>query len=279
MSFSPFPCTAYQARLFATYLADLIKPVSIRNYVSAVWYFQKLRGYPDYSSDFLLKQLLNGIERCGASYDRLERYAFTPTDLLAMYKFLDMSNNEDMIFWLAVIICYRALLRKCHVTASPHILLNGDVHIRTTHLHIKIRSSKSDQFGRSPFNIFLQKIPGSPLCPASLLEKVLAASNKEEVLLRLPWGGGGKLSPMKYSYFNSRLKGLAKKLGLPVKLVSTHSLRHGGATLLKSLGVPVNSIMAKGNWKSQAVYSYLHQSEQEMLLLEDKPVSYLKSLT
>ena len=57
--------------------------------------------------------------------------------------------------------------------------------------------------------------------------------------------------PLSYSYVNTRLKSLAMELQLPWSNVSTHSLRHGGATLLKDLGMNVNDIMKKANWKSE----------------------------
>ena len=49
-----------------------------------------------------------------------------------------------------------------------------------------------------------------------------------------------------YSYVNTKLKIQALSLGLPVERVSTHSLRHGGATFLKNLGMSTQDIMKNG---------------------------------
>ena len=83
---------------------------------------------------------------------------------------------------------------------------------------------------------------------------------------------------MGYGFISSRLKGLAISLGLPVSRVSTHSFRHGGATLLKELGMPLTSVMLKGNWKSNAVHRYLHQSVRDLDILEKAPCDYFSSL-
>ena len=121
--FRPFPCTTTQACLYATYLSVLVSPVSVRNYLSCVWYYNKLKGHHDGSSDFIVKQTLNGIDRLCTKGPSMERYPLTPADLLRMYSLLDMTNNYDIVFWIAVLICYRGLLRKSHLTPSPHTII------------------------------------------------------------------------------------------------------------------------------------------------------------
>ena len=60
--------------------------------------------------------------------------------------------------------------------------------------------------------------------------------------------------------------------------MSTHSLRHGGATFLKTLGMSVNDIMKRANWKSKAVYRYLHDSKDELLQLDVLPTKFLSNI-
>ena len=141
---------------------------------------------------------------------------------------------------------------------------------------IKIATSKTDQFGKNPFTVYLQRIPGSFLCPAAQLLEILATAGGNEPLVSVIFGT--LISPLSYSCFNSRLKNLASRLGLPVGNISTHSLRHGGTSMLKSLGFSVGRIMTKGNWRSAAVYRYLHQSKEEMLNLDKDSAQYLSGL-
>ena len=91
----PFPCTASQASLYATYLADKLKPVSIRNYLSAVVYYQKLKGHSDFSSNFVYKTTLDGIERMSENTTTV-RYPMSPEDMLGIYGMLDFNNPVDV---------------------------------------------------------------------------------------------------------------------------------------------------------------------------------------
>ena len=271
-----FPCTPSQASIYATHLSDTLTPVSVRNYLSAVWYRQKMLGFTDYSENFILKQTLLGIERVFSAIGKPERYPLTAQDLLGIYSHLDLSLEDDRLFWLSAVISFRGLLRVCHTTQSPHNIRVGQVVVGESHTSLRILSSKTDQFGRAPFNVFLRHIPGSPLCVRSLIEGLIKGASSEAFLLS--HSVQGISFPVGYTFVNSRLKALAFSLGLPVSRVSTHSFRHGGATLLKELGMPVSSVMLKGNWKSGAVYRYLHQSSRDFEVLEKAPCDYFSSL-
>ena len=130
-------------------------------------------GFTDHSEDFILKQTLMGIDRAYIAHEKLERYPLTANDLLGFYSHLDMSVEDDRLFWLSSVLCFRGLLRVGHTTQSPHNIRVGQVIVGQTHSSIRINSSKTDQFGRSPFTIHLQHIPGSPLCVRSILEDII----------------------------------------------------------------------------------------------------------
>ena len=251
--------------------------MSIRNYISGVWYHQKMLGFPDYSSSFMLIQTLNGIERSFDYSGKAEKYPLTAVDLLEMYKLLDMSVFDDALFWISALICFRGLLRVGHVTASAHNIKCADVLVSEGFIVINILSSKTDQFGSKPFPVILHDMPGSPLCVRGIVLLLLKGSSKEDCLVSHMCHG--KKCPSDYAFINDRLKSLSSTINIPVARVSTHSFRHGGATMLKSLGVPVESIMIRGNWKSSAVFRYLHQSTVEMLGLEQVPCNYMSKLS
>ena len=273
----PYPCSSAQACLYATYLHDEdFAPVSIRNYVSGLWYQQKMLGLPDFSSDFILKQTLNGIERQFDPARRVTRYPLTPHDMLRIYSMLDFNDVNDILFWVAAIIGFRCLLRACHVTASQHSIGAAHLKLSEGYIRIEVVTSKTDQFGRDKFAVFLQDMPGSPWCIRNLIINLLQDSLPDDPLIcrRV----GRVCFPLTYDEFYFRIKSFAFLLGLPADRVSTHSLRHGGSTLLQDLGMPVSSIMKKGNWRSSAVRRYLHQSATELAVLEQVPCTYLYSL-
>ena len=96
---SLYPCSATQAGTYATYLSEEgFAPVSVRNYVSAVWYKQEMQGFKDFSDDFVLRQTLNGIERSFVNSDDNVRYPFSPTDILGIRELLDLTAHDDIIF-------------------------------------------------------------------------------------------------------------------------------------------------------------------------------------
>ena len=102
-NFVNFPCSASQASLYASYLSDKLKPVSIRNYLSAVWYYQKLKGYTDYSTDFMYKKTLDGIERENSD-ETVNRYPLSAVDMVKIHSLLDLRLYSDRLFWLALLI-------------------------------------------------------------------------------------------------------------------------------------------------------------------------------
>ena len=263
-----FPCSASQASLYASYLADKLKPVSVRNYLSAVWYYQKLKGYKDHSADFMYKKTLDGIER-EYSIEPSTRYPLSAEDMVKIHSLLDMKLYSDKVFWLSLLVAYRGILRISHVVKSIHSLRLNDVHVTSEYVKIHVKTSKTDQYGRSPYDIYLTRIDGSVLCPALLLLEVVGKSQKYGKKIFTIHG-----KPLSYSYVNTRLKSLAMELNLPWSRISTHSLRHGGATLLRSLGMNVQDIMKKANWKSNAVYKYLHDNTKELLQLDVLPAKF-----
>ena len=271
-----FPCSSKQACLYATYLSQDLSPSSVRNYISGLWYKQQMLGFSAHSDCFDLKQTLNGIERSRDSRDKLERYPLSPEEMLDMYNILDLNNHDDFLFWLTALLCYRGLLRVCHTTHSKHNITAQDVSFGGGFLKVKICSSKTDQFGRNQYCIFLQDIPESPWCVAPLISRLLVGAKGSDPLLSHKLGG--LVFPQSYDMVNSRLKRCARELGWPVSRVSTHSFRHGGTSMLQDLGLPVTSIMRKGNWRSSVVKRYLHQSTKELALLEQVPCDYFNSL-
>ena len=265
-----FPCSASQASLYATYLSDKLKPISIRNYLSAVWFFQKLKGHPDFSSNFMFKLTLDGIERSSDSETNV-RYPLSPGDMLRIYSYLDMNVGVDKLFWVSIVVAFRGILRCGHVCNSVHSLRVRDVVVTTKYVKLHIRSSKTDQFGKKPYDVFLQRLHNSPLCQALILLDLITVSRTNPNARIFTCRG----QMQEYNYINSRLKSLAVVIGLPIHRVSTHSLRHGGATFLKDLGMSTNDIMKKGNWRSNAVYKYLHDSRKDLLKLDVLPAKYL----
>ena len=267
---SPFPTTPYQASLYCTYLSTCVSPSTVSNYISGVWYHQKMLGFQDHSSNFMLKQTIKGIHR-SSSHIPPSKDVILPVHLVQMYTLLNHSNLNDLMFWLATLLGFRALLRKCHFTLSPHSLQFRDVELLDSGLKLTIRSSKTDQLGSKPSHVFVTKVANHIFCPMYHLTKILSFPqfSPHDHLFQVVYKG--KLVPMSYNYYRARLSEVGKASGLNIQNLTPHSLRHSGATYLQSLGIPLDVIKSRGNWSSSAVSRYLHPSDTYLQSLDEVP--------
>ena len=269
--FKPFPCSPDRACLYATFLSAFMVSSSVSNYLSALWSHQRGLGMESFPSDYRLQQTLKGIRRLGRP-GRRPRHPFSVEDLRAIYLSLNTLLPKDLVFWCAITLSYRALLRKSHYTPSPHTLRWRDNSIYPDHLVLVLPSSKTDQFSVRPHRIVLNASPGSNLCPVRWLTELSKAHKplENDFIFCLPITGG--FAQMDYAWFNARLKDVSLRVGLSPVAVSSHSLRHGGASLMASLGSTMMDIRARGGWSSSAMFRYLHHSVETLRRL-DKDVA------
>ena len=246
-------------------------PSSIINYLSALWHRQKTLGHESFASTFILQQTLRGLKRCFIR-DSLPRRPLSAGELRLIYSELNTLLPLDLVFWTAVTLAFRALLRKCHYTSSHHSLIWSDFKLYPDHLVLTIRTSKTDQFSMNPHRIVLNSSPGSILCPVKWLYTLARAHNprEDDFVFRAPGSSG--LTPLSYHWFNRRLKDLASAVGLDSSMISSHTLRHGGASHMSALSCDIADIRARGSWASSAIFRYLHHSD-ETLRAKDTVIS------
>ena len=261
---SPFLCSPEQARLYATFLSSFMAPSSIGNYLSALWGRHLLLGLPSHASDIRLKHTLRGIQRLGRP-SRASRLPLSLTDLQSMFLEVNTLLPLDLAFWSAVALAFRGLLRKSHYTFSRHTLHWRDVSLYPDRLIIRIATSKTDQFSTHGHRIVLNSSPGSFLCPVFWLAELARVQNhlESDFLIIVPGPIG--LAPINYPWFNLKLKLLATRVGLDPSRVSSHSLRHGGASFMSAQGSPLLDIRARGGWASSAVFRSLHHADATLL--------------
>ena len=244
-------------------MSEWMSPSSIVNYLSAVWYRQSELGYESHASAFVVRQTIRGLKRCFVS-NTSPRYPLDVNDLHLLFSELNMLLPLDLAFWGAITLAFRALLRKCHFTTSRHSLKWSDVSLYPDHLILLIRSSKTDQFSTHPHRIILNASHGSDLCPFRWLYALSRAHRplESDFIFRAPTTLG--LSRFSATWFNQCLKSLASKVGLDQSHISSHSLRHGGASLMSAHGCDIADIRARGSWASSAIFRYLHHSDETL---------------
>ncbi|CAC5355478.1 unnamed protein product [Mytilus coruscus] len=70
----------------------------------------------------------------------------------------------------------------------------------------------------------------------------------------------GRLTPLTYSKFLSRLKQSLSHIGINPDKYSGHSFRRGGASFALECGIPTELIQSQGDWKSDAYKRYIDPS-------------------
>ena len=239
-------------------------PSSVANYLSALWGHHRAHGYPSHASDYRLQRTLRSISRLGRPA-RASRHPLALPELQSMFMEINTLFPLDLAFWTALTLGFRGLLRKSQYTYSRHTLLWQDISLYPDHMVIRVRTSKTDQFSSKGHRILLNASPGSFLCPVFWVAELARVHHPLETdyLIRVPSPHG--MAPLSYRWFNFRLKLLAQAIGLDPSRVSSHSLRHGGASFMSSQGSTLLDLRARRGWASSAVFRYLHQWRRHVI--------------
>ena len=255
------PCVPERVTTYVAYLSFFLVYSSILNYLSGLSYYLKSRGQQGLDfTNFHIRSALNGARRlCGKG--RGKSVGIFPQDLLNILNRLDMSKINHLLFWSALCLAFRSLLRASNYCKSRHALKVNDLLFVKQGLILNVRSSKTNQF-----NEFVTEIPIfanelSILCPVAWLREML--------LFRKPHGNEllfnvlskGEWKPMTANWFNRMLK-----MYCNVPKVSSHSLRRGGASYMLQQKYRVAEVKQRGMWKSNCVYEYLSLPTSQAML-------------
>ena len=268
----PFPASVEVVLLYVTHMADRLCYSSIRQYLGGLWQLHKVLGFDHMDPNrFELYITLRGIRRMLGDTVEQARPA-SITDLQKLYMLLDMSKSEDVAFWVAVILGFRGLLRKSNIVEEGLALKISDLEWETWGLAIRLRRTKTISFKERVLYIPFSYIQGSIFCLGYYLTLLFG-------MVIYPTSGAQVVGFMKdnifrrgtYSWYLKKLKRLC--VGAGIEMLSTHSLRRGGASLLADSGFSLLDIRNVGDWKSLSVLHYLTKSKEARLKLDYKIVA------
>ena len=247
------PCDREQACLYVTFLSSRLEFSSIVTYYQAVIYNHVCNGLdPVRVSDPVLKSTLAGIEKASADH-KVGKDPMFPVHLEKISNVLDLSDDLEIVVFVAMLLMFRALLRVSHVVKSPHSLRRSDVKFNAEGILLAIRSSKTSKVSGEV--VYLPVVLGSEpkICPVRWLKKLLVKfPNKSDALLF----STPKCEGLSYGMFSNRFRKLVERAKL-VGDFASHSLRKGGATFMSMSGCGVSEVKARGGWKSDCVYRYI----------------------
>ena len=183
-----------------------------------------------------------------------------------------MDDSEDVAFWLALILCFRGLLRKSNVVEVGLALCLQDVQWHTWGVSLSIRRTKTISFKERVLYIPFSIIQGSVFCIHHylilLFSMVIYPAADSQVVGYMKTG---RFCRGTYSWYLRKLSVLCKRANL--EHLTTHSLRRGGASVLADNGFSLLDIRNIGDWKSLSVLHYLTKSKDSRLDLDRRVVS------
>ena len=175
----------------------------------------------------------------------------------------------------AVMISFRALLRKCHVTDSEYSLVRSDLVVHSWGIMVWVRKSKINQFHARIHKISIVEVANRELCSDFWLFWHL------EQFPAPAGGGGGKAFRMlrgRYSiqlFYMAVLKAACRTAGMHPNEFSSHSLRSGGAKYLRLCGSSEEEMKEMREWKSDCVKQYLKATVLDRLTDDTRVVMLL----
>ncbi len=272
---TPVPTTSATVAMYATFLARTLNPSSIGSYLNVIKSMHEEQGYDNPLNDWNLKMLKRGIHR-NLGKPPCQKLPITPQILLSIYSMLDLSLPRIRAFWAASLVAFYCLLRKS--TLLPKSLSKSeivkslclcDVTVKPdkSEMIVRIRHTKTIQFGQRLLELPVSSVEGSVLCPVSAVVSMLADLSGKQLLPLQPLfsyvSNVGQVEVLTHNSFVHMLKYYLDMCNIESRLYSGHSFRRGGCTYAFSVGVSPSVIKLRGDWKSDAYERYVHISESQ----------------
>ena len=264
-SLLPFPATLDVLCKYAQFLSSQVGSVdTVQNYLQAIKNAHMLKGFnTEAFMDPILKLLLKGLRKRNP---RLLRQALpmTPHLLTKIKSGLDLTLQEDVVFWALSLMSFFLLARKSNMVPDRQglwdprkQLTRGQVRVKHEVVWVTFWWSKTIQAGERKLSLPIHRMRGSPICPVSawvrMCKLIKGAPADPAFMLRQ----AGQKTPYTYQQWQQKLKIMVQAVGRDPKRYSSHSFRRGGATLAHRSGVDGETIKLMGDWRSQSYEKYL----------------------
>ena len=144
----------------------------------------------------------------------------------------------------------------CHTYGTArNYLKRKHVNVKRNCILVHIFWTKTLQLGEKILEMPLLSIPGSSLCPVSVMKHTsnLTPMNRESALFSFP-----NEKAVNYNFYQKFLKNQIKKIGLNPELFSMHSFRRGAVSWAIKNGISESMIQVMGDWKSDCYKMYIN---------------------
>ena len=127
-------------------------------------------------------------------------------------------------------------------------------------LHLIMTCAKTMQTSGQVQVVQLPQLNDPMLCPVSAFKKYLASVPTEKNLPLFQISVKQQWQPLTAFKARSFLRLAVTSIGLDPKVYTFHSFRRSGASLAFNHDVDLNKIKQHGNWKSDAIWTYLRNT-------------------
>ena len=227
--------------------------------VSAIASDHRVRGLPDPTADFRVKQLLGGARRLRAGLD--DRVALSVQDvthiLRSALRSLYSSPVDRAAFGAIIPLAFFLMLRPGEVVAGAaldHTLRIKHVRLNQQQLTVTIPSSKTSA---APFTTTLVARPDIVACPVAAMREYLAvrgAGAPDDIMFI-----DGRRRPITCQGLTAALRRAGRTVGLDERRLAGHCLRISGASHEAALGLSEVQLKDVGRWSSPAWQRYLRR--------------------
>ena len=250
--------------LFATHLAQRIKPQSIQVYLAAIRSLHIANGYPNPLQPGLkLKQTLRGIERKHFKPPK-QKLPLTFDIFCEIRPFINYSSFNDIAYWAAMTTAHFLLLRAGEFTVQageqfdPTIHLTAaDIQFHTSpegkeYLSVTIKKSKTDQL-KQGIKLYTAHT-GHAVCAVCAMRTYLSSWSHND---NIPLFHLADQSPVSREKLVAFISPLLTLIGISPSQYSGHSFRIGGATSASLAGLTDYEIKLLGRWNSDCYKRYI----------------------
>ena len=275
LQIAPVPLGNNHLCMFAAYLARFLLPSSVCQYLNYVGLIHKENGYPNPLLDnWVFSSVIKGIKRIHGVAPK-PKLPISIDILYLIHSRLNLSNSKHASFWAICLVSFFGLFRKSHLLPISHkdfdpaqFLLRSDFSFCKDVILVLVRWSKTIQLGQRTVTIPLVGIPDSCLCPLSAIRQAFFLTPSAQPMSQAFCYRDSSLCQnvtFTYKAFLGCLHHVLRELGIPISDYACHSFRRGGATYALEAGVPLDHIAVMGDWKSDAMYLYLHMPLRQRL--------------
>ena len=275
------PASLETVRMYAQFLSRSFKsPQSIKNYLHAIKFLHIVHDYEyPYTESYLLKMLMNGIERIVCHVPK-RAVPITPSILLHLANIVNWTHHMDIVCFSAGLFLFFTMARAgnvfSHFAQGVHMgLRRRDVVAIGDTIFITFKRTKTIRFGGRRLRVPLAP-NGTHICPVSALTHMISQvpAHSKDGLFVLPCQRN--VMPLTQETFLRHFRRMLAKAAIPDPDTFTcHSFRRGGASWAFRAGLPGELIQLFGDWSSDCYKLYLDVSnEHKWAFANRKPPLY-----